>query len=194
MTTAPETDESRATSHVDDLARRLLAQRQVMVTGEITDALAAMVCSELLLLDAEASTEITMYVNSPGGSVDAGFAVYDTMNSVRAPVSTVCLGLAASMGQFLLTGGEPGHRLAARHARILIHQPHGAVQGNASDIEIQAEQFEYLRRKTAEITAAHTGQTVERILADADRDCWFTAEAAVDYGLVDGIVGQLGEA
>jgi ATP-dependent Clp protease protease subunit len=169
----------------DDLLRRLLFSRRVLLTGEIHDRLAAQVCAQLLVLDAEDDRPLSVYINSPGGAVDAGFAIYDTMQSLRCRVQTVAIGIAASMGQFLLTAGTPGHRYAAPHAQILMHQPHGAVQGVARDIEIQARQFEYLRKKMAAITAEHSGQSVERVTADADRDRWFTADEAVEYGLVD---------
>jgi ATP-dependent Clp protease protease subunit len=191
-THTPLPEPSVVTSLPDELANRLLSRRQVMVTGEVDDTLAALVCSQLILLDAEDHERpVTMFVNSPGGSVDAGFAIYDAMQAVRPDCVTVCLGLAASMGQFLVTAGAPGKRFATPHARILMHQPHGAVQGWAKDIEIQAEQFEYLRRRMAELTAAHTGQPVEQVLADADRDKWFTAQEAVEYGLVDAVLDHV---
>lgn len=188
-----QNQDPRATDHspapfTDELFKRLLSTRRIMLTGEIDDQLASLVCAQLLVLDAERAAPITLYVNSPGGSVDAGFAIYDAMQSLRNDVATVCVGVAASMGQFLLTGGTAGKRHVAPHARVLMHQPHGAVQGFASDIEIQAEQFEYLRRQLAELTAQHTGQPIERVIADADRDKWFTAAEAVEYGLADHIV------
>jgi ATP-dependent Clp protease protease subunit len=143
------------------------------------------VCAQLLVLDAEDERPLSLYINSPGGAVDAGFAIYDTMQSLQCRVQTVAIGIAASMGQFLLTAGTPGHRYAAPHAQVLMHQPHGAVQGVARDIAIQAKQFEYLRKKMAELTAELSGQSVDRVIADADRDCWFTAAEAAEYGLVD---------
>jgi ATP-dependent Clp protease protease subunit len=142
----------------------------------------------MLVLDRDGDVPISLYINSPGGAVDAGFAIYDTMQALRCDVETVALGVAASMGQFLLTAGTPGKRYAAPHAQILMHQPHGAIRGVARDIEIQARQFEYLRKKMAELTAAHSGQSLERVVADADRDRWFTAAEAVEYGLVDHVV------
>jgi ATP-dependent Clp protease protease subunit len=172
----------------EDLARRLLARRRVMLTGPVDDASANAICSQLLVLEAESDDPIALYINSPGGSVDSGFAIYDTMQTLSCTIATVCAGLAASMGQFLLCAGSPGHRFAHRHSRILMHQPHGAVQGVATDFAIQAEQFAYMRRTMAERTAFHTGQSVERIIEDFDRDKWFTAAEALDYGLVDEIL------
>jgi ATP-dependent Clp protease protease subunit len=171
----------------EELARRMLSSRRVMLTGPIEDATASTICSQLLVLEAEADDPIALYINSPGGSVDSGFAIYDTMQTLACPVATVCVGLAASMGQFLLCAGTPGHRYAHRHSRILMHQPHGAVQGVATDIAIQAEQFAYMRRTMAQRLAVHTGQPVERVIEDMDRDKWFTAPEALDYGMVDEI-------
>jgi ATP-dependent Clp protease, protease subunit len=171
----------------EELARRMLSSRRVMLTGPIEDATASTICSQLLVLEAEGDDPIALYINSPGGSVDSGFAIYDTMQTLACPVATVCVGLAASMGQFLLRAGTPGHRYAHRHSRILMHQPHGAVQGVATDIAIQAEQFAYMRRTMAQRLAVHTGQPVERVIEDMDRDKWFTAQEALDYGMVDEI-------
>src|SRR4051812_41974314 len=154
----------------EDLAKRMLSRRRVMLTGEINDALANAICSQLLVLEADADDPIALYINSPGGSVDSGFAIYDTMQTLACPVATVCMGLAASMGQFLLCAGTPGRRYAHRHSSILMHQPHGAVQGVAADIAIQAEHFAHMRRTMAERLAAHTGQPIERVSADMDRD------------------------
>jgi ATP-dependent Clp protease protease subunit len=172
----------------EELARRMLARRRVMLTGVVDDASANSICSQLLVLEAESDDPIALYINSPGGSVDSGFAIYDTMQTLSCTIATVCSGLAASMGQFLLCAGSPGHRFAHRHSRILMHQPHGAAQGVATDLAIQAEQFAYMRRTMAERTAFHTGQPVERIIEDFDRDKWFTAAEALDYGLVDEIL------
>jgi ATP-dependent Clp protease protease subunit len=146
-------------------------------------------CAQLLVLDAENPSEpIVLYINSPGGSVDDGFAIYDTMRTLHAEVITVCLGLAASMAQFVLCAGAPGKRYAHRFSRVLMHQPHGQVEGTATDINIQAAQFAYLRSTMAALTAQHTGQPVERIVADADRDLWLTAEEAKAYGMVDHVI------
>jgi ATP-dependent Clp protease, protease subunit len=174
---------------VDEVAKRLLARRRVMLVGPIDPNTATLLCSQLLVLDAEAPTEpVVIYINSPGGSVDDGFAIYDTMRTMQAEVVTVCLGLAASMAQFILCAGTPGRRYAHRFSRVLMHQPHGQVEGTATDINIQAAQFAYLRATMAELTAVHTGQSVERIAADADRDLWFTAEEARAYGMVDHVI------
>ena len=173
----------------DEIVRRLLGQRRVMLTGPIDGKLAERVCAQLLVLEAEhAGADITLYLNSPGGEVDACFAIYDTMRSLRCDVGTVCMGFAASMAQFLLCGGAPGKRAAYAHSRILMHQPHGAVEGVAVDIAIQAEQFTRARDVVAELTAQHTGQTVEQVLADGERDRWFTPEEARDYGMIDTIL------
>jgi ATP-dependent Clp protease protease subunit len=173
----------------DDLTRRLLKERIVFLGSEINDAVANLVCSQLLLLEADNDErDIRLYINSPGGSVDAGFAMYDTMQFLSCEVATVCVGLAASMGQFLLCAGTPGKRYALPHSRILMHQPHGQMQGTAADIAINAEQFTFLRRLMAERTALHTGQPVERVIEDSDRDRWFTADEAKAYGMIDGIL------
>jgi ATP-dependent Clp protease protease subunit len=173
----------------DEVGKRLLARRRVMLVGPIDPSSATLLCSQLLVLDAEAPTEpVVLYINSPGGSVDDGFAIYDTMRTMQPEVVTVCLGLAASMAQFILCAGTPGRRFAHRFSRVLMHQPHGQVEGTATDINIQAAQFAYLRATMAELTAQHTGQTVERVVADADRDLWFTAEEARAYGMIDHVI------
>lgn len=172
-----------------DVSRRMLEQRRVMLTGPIDGPLAERVCAQLLVIEADRpDVPITLYLHSPGGEVDAGFAIYDTMQALRCDVATVCLGFAASMAQFILCGGTPGRRAAHAHSRILMHQPLGSVQGYAVDIAIQAEQFSVMRRLMAELTAEHTGQTVDRILADGDRDRWFTPEEAMEYGMIDQII------
>src|SRR5438128_5563196 len=172
----------------DELARRMLIQRRVMLTGPIDGKLAERVCAQLLVLEAEhPERPITLYLHSPGGEVDAGFAIYDTMQALTCDVATVCMGFAASMAQFLLCGGAPGHRSAYAHSRILMHQPLGSVQGYAVDIAIQAEQFSVARRMIAELTAKHTGQDIDRVLEDGERDRWFTPEEAIDYGMIDEI-------
>jgi len=171
------------------LYERLLRQRIIFLGQEIDDQLANQVCGQLLLLSAEDDRrDITIYVNSPGGVVDAGLAIYDMMQFVPNDISTVALGMAASMAQSLLCAGTTGKRYALRHARIMMHQPHGGIGGTASDIKIQAEQSRYLKKVTAERTAFHTGQPLERIEADSDRDRWFTAEQAREYGLIDHVV------
>ena len=180
------------------LAGRLLDARIVVVGGEIDDELANGVCAQLLVLDAldpgprgpggGRNRDITLYINSPGGSVDAGFAIYDTMRSLDCDVATVAMGLAASMGQFLLVAGTPGKRYALRHSQILMHQPLGQMSGVASDIVVHAGHVAYLRRLMAEKIAEHTGQSAERVVADFDRDRWFTAEEAREYGMIDHVL------
>jgi len=173
----------------DGLSRRMLDQRRVMLTGMIDAKLAERVCAQLLVLEADDhETPVTLYLHSPGGEVDAGFAIYDTMQSLRCAVATVCLGFAASMAQFLLIAGARGQRRAHAHSRILMHQPLGSVEGYAVDVAIQAEQFAMARQLMAELIAQHTGQAVERILADGDRDRWFTADQAKTYGMIDEVI------
>jgi ATP-dependent Clp protease protease subunit len=172
-----------------DVYQRLLKERIIFLGQQIDQGTANLVCAELLLLSAEdAERDIRLYINSPGGSVTDGLAIYDTMQYVSCDVVTVCLGLAASMGQFLLCAGSPGKRYALPHSRILMHQPSGQMQGAAADIAIQAEQIVYLKRMMAERIAFHTGQPVERIEQDSDRDRWFTAEEAREYGFIDQVI------
>jgi ATP-dependent Clp protease protease subunit len=172
-----------------DVYQRLLKERIIFLGTQVDQTSANLICAQLLLLDAEdPERDISLYINSPGGSVTDGLAIYDTMQYVRCDVSTVCLGLAASMGQFLLCAGTRGKRYALPHSRILMHQPSGQMQGQAADIAIQAEQIIYLKRMMAERIAFHTGQPVERIEADSDRDRWFTAEEALDYGFIDQVI------
>jgi ATP-dependent Clp protease, protease subunit len=172
-----------------DTYARLLKQRIIFLGSQVDDVTANLVCAQLLLLAAEDATkDIALYINSPGGSIDAGLAIYDTMQLVPCDVSTTCMGLAASMGQFLLCAGTPGKRFALPHSRILMHQPLGQMQGQAVDIAIQAEQIIYLKRILAELIAFHTGQPIERIEADSDRDRWFSADEAKDYGFIDAVV------
>ena len=178
-----------------DIYSRLLKERIIFLGTQVDDASANLICAQLLLLAAEdADRDIAVYVNSPGGSVTAGLAIYDTMQYVPCDVSTVCMGLAASMGQFLLCSGTPGKRYALPHSRILMHQPSGAMQGQATDIAIQAEQIIYLKRMMAERIAFHTGQPIERIEADSDRDRWFTAQEALDYGFIDKVIERAAQA
>ena len=171
--------------------QRLLRERIVFLGTQVDQTSANLICAQLLLLEAEdRERDISLYVNSPGGSVTDGLAIYDTMQYVRCDVSTICLGLAASMGQFLLCAGAPGKRYALPHSRILMHQPSGQMQGQAADIAIQAEQIVYLKRMMAERIALHTGQPIERIEADSDRDRWFTAQEALDYGFIDRVIDR----
>jgi ATP-dependent Clp protease protease subunit len=172
-----------------DVYQRLLRSRIVFLGTEVDDTSANLVCAQLLLLAAEEpERDISLYINSPGGSVTSGLAIYDTMQFVPCDVSTVCMGLAASMGQFLLCSGTPGKRFSLPHSRILMHQPSGQARGQAADIAIQAEQIVYLKRMMAERIAFHTGQPLERIEADSDRDRWFTAEEAKEYGFIDQVI------
>ncbi|HWL37873.1 MAG TPA: ATP-dependent Clp protease proteolytic subunit [Frankiaceae bacterium] len=173
----------------EQVFNRLLKERIVFLGQVVEDTIANVICAQLLLLAAEdPSRDIFLYINSPGGSVSAGMAIYDTMQYVENDVATVALGLAASMGQFLLCAGEPGKRYSLPHARIMMHQPSGGIGGTASDIAIQAEQMLYTKHKMAERIAFHTGQPIEQIEKDSDRDRWFTAEEAKEYGLVDHVV------
>ena len=173
----------------DQVFERLLRERIIFLGTQVEDQMANMISAQLLLLDAEDSNrDIYLYINSPGGSVSAGLAIYDTMQFLKSDVATVAMGLAASMGQFLLCAGTPGKRFALPHARILMHQPSGGIGGTASDIAIQAENMLWTKRTMQERIAAHTGQTVEQIERDSDRDRWFTAEEAREYGFVDHVV------
>ncbi|RAY10729.1 ATP-dependent Clp protease proteolytic subunit [Actinomadura craniellae] len=173
----------------DQLFQQLLRKRIVFLGQQVDDDIANRICAELLLLSAEdGKRDIYLYVNSPGGSVTAGMAIYDIMQYVPNDVATVGMGLAASMGQFLLCAGAPGKRFALPHARIMMHQPSGGIGGTASDIKIQAEQMLYVKKLLAERIAQHTGQPLDQIERDSDRDRWFTAEEALDYGFVDHVV------
>jgi ATP-dependent Clp protease protease subunit len=173
----------------DQLYQRLLRERIVFLGQQVDDDISNRICSELLLLAAEDSRrDIYLYVNSPGGSVTAGMAIYDMMQYVPNDVATVGMGLAASMGQFLLCAGTAGKRYALPHARIMMHQPSGGIGGTASDIKILAEQMLYVKQTLAERIAFHTGQPLEQVQADSDRDRWFTADEAKDYGFIDHVV------
>jgi ATP-dependent Clp protease, protease subunit len=178
----------------DQVYNRLLRERIIFLGSVVEDANANAICAQLLLLAADdPDKDIWLYINSPGGSVSAGMAIYDTMQWVQNDVATVSMGLAASMGQFLLCAGAPGKRYALPHSRIMMHQPSGGLGGTASDIRIQAEQMLYTKAKMAELIAQHTGQTVETIEEDSDRDRWFTADAAKEYGMVDEVVSNAGQ-
>ena len=178
----------------DQLFQRLLRHRIIFLGQQVDDDIANRICAELALLASEDSKrDISIYINSPGGSVYAGMAIYDMMQYVPNDVSTYAMGMAASMGQFLLTAGAPGKRFALPHAQILMHQPSGGIGGTASDIRIQAEQMIYVKKTLAERIAFHTGQTVEQIETDSDRDRWFTADEAKDYGFVDRVVRSAAE-
>ncbi len=178
----------------DSVYDRLLRERIIFLGQPVDDAIANQICAQLLLLSAEDSTrDINLYINSPGGSVTAGMAIFDTMELIPCDVATWAMGLAASMGQFLLSAGTKGKRYTLPHARILMHQGSAGLGGTASDIRIQAEQWNLTKKEMSEITAEHTGQTVEKITADGDRDRWFTAQEALDYGFVDHIVRRASE-
>ena len=169
-----------------DIFSRLLMDRIVFLGAPINDDVANIIIAQLLFLDADnAEKDIYLYINSPGGVVSSGMAIYDTMQHLRAPINTICMGMAASMGSFLLAAGRAGKRSALPHARLMIHQPSGGTQGTAADIEIQAREILYLRRRINELYAHHTGQTVEAIERDMDRDRFMSAEEAKDYGLID---------
>lgn len=175
----------------DSVFERLLRERIIFLGSQVDDEIANKLCAQILLLSAEDPTrDISLYINSPGGSVTAGMAIYDTMKYSPCDVATYGMGLAASMGQFLLSAGTKGKRYALPHARIMMHQPSAGVGGTAADIAIQAEQFAHTKREMAELIAQHTGQTVEQITKDSDRDRWFTAEEAKDYGFVDHVISS----
>jgi ATP-dependent Clp protease protease subunit len=179
----------------DSVSERLLRERIIILGSEVRDTNANEITAQLLLLAAEdPEKDITLYINSPGGSVTAGMAIYDTMMLIEPDVATTAMGLAASMGQFLLTAGAPGKRAALPHARILMHQPSAGVGGTSSDIAIQAEMLNKSKLEMAELIAQHTGQTLERITLDSDRDRWFTAQEALEYGFIDKVVARAAEA
>ncbi|MEE9965039.1 MAG: ATP-dependent Clp protease proteolytic subunit [Propionicimonas sp.] len=170
----------------DSVYQSLLANRIIFLGSEVKDENANAICAQMLLLNAEDSEkDIYLYINSPGGSVDSGMAIFDTMQWISNDVATVAMGLAASMGQFLLSAGAKGKRFALPHSRIMMHQPSGGLGGTASDIRIQAEQSMHIKRTMGALIAEHTGQTIEQIEKDSDRDRWFTAEEALAYGFID---------
>jgi ATP-dependent Clp protease protease subunit len=178
----------------DHIYQRLLKERIIFLGSEVKDQNANAICAQMLLLNAEdPNQDIFLYVNSPGGSVDAGMAIYDTMQFISNDVATVGMGLAASMGQFLLCAGAKGKRYALPHARIMMHQPSGGLGGSASDIKIQAEQSLYIKKVLFDLISKHTSQPIEQVETDADRDRWFTADQAKDYGLIDHVVENAAE-
>jgi ATP-dependent Clp protease protease subunit len=177
-----------------DIYQQLLKERIVFLGRNVDDEIANSLCAQMLYLAGQdPDKEIWLYINSPGGSVTAGMAIYDTMQFVKPEIATVCLGLGASMGQFLLTAGASNKRYALPHARILMHQPSAGVQGQAVDIAIQAQNLVKIKKEMAELIAQHAGQSVEQIIADSDRDRWFTAEEARDYGLLDHVIAKAGQ-
>ena len=178
----------------DHIYQRLLRERIVFLGSEVRDQNANAICAQLLLLSAEdPEADIFLHINSPGGSVDAGMAIYDTMNYIPNDVATVGMGLAASMGQFLLCAGTKGKRYALPHARIMMHQPSSGMGGSASDIKIQAQQSLHIKKVLFELISKHTGQPLDRVEQDADSDRWFTADQALEYGFIDKVVANAGQ-
>ncbi|MFM2150504.1 MAG: ATP-dependent Clp endopeptidase proteolytic subunit ClpP [Pseudomonadota bacterium] len=174
-----------------DIYSRLLKERIIFLTGPVYDQVASLLCAQLLFLESEnPNKDISFYINSPGGVVTAGLAIYDTMQYIRAPVSTVCMGMAASMGSLLLTAGEKGKRFALPNSKIMVHQPSGGAQGQATDIEIQAREILKTRQRLNEIYVRHTGQPIEEIQNKLERDTYMSAEEALAFGLVDQVVEQ----
>ncbi|GAA6205507.1 MULTISPECIES: ATP-dependent Clp endopeptidase proteolytic subunit ClpP [Thalassotalea] len=174
-----------------DIYSRLLKERVIFLCGQVEDHMANLIVAQLLFLESESpEKDIYLYINSPGGSVTAGMAIYDTMKFIRPNVSTVCIGQAASMGAFLLSGGEKGKRYCLPNARVMIHQPLGGFQGQASDFEIHAKEILYIKEKMNKLMAEHTGQPLKKVSEDTDRDNFLSAESAVEYGLVDSILEQ----
>lgn len=172
-----------------DIYSRLLNERIIFLADEVNDVTASLVVAQLLYLESEdPDADISLYINSPGGSVSAGLAIYDTMNFIKCDVSTICIGMAASMGAFLLSAGTKGKRLALPNSEIMIHQPLGGTQGQASDIKIQAEHILNTREKLNSILANNTGKSIEEIARDTDRDNWLSAQAALEYGLIDKVI------
>jgi ATP-dependent Clp protease protease subunit len=196
METSPFTmKDSGWNSPQSEVFNRLLQDRIVVLGSEVEDNVANLITAQLLYLEAQDDTkDIWLYINSPGGVITSGMAIYDTMQFIKPDVATVCMGLAASMGQFLLCAGAPGKRYSLPHARIMMHQPSGGVRGQAADIAIQAEQMAFIKKVMAERIAFHSGQSVEQIDADSDRDRWFTAEEAKAYGLIDEVISKRGDA
>jgi ATP-dependent Clp protease protease subunit len=172
----------------DQVYNRLLGERIIFLGQAVDDEIANKITAQLLLLAADPDKDVYLYINSPGGSVTAGMAIYDTMQFIKNDVVTIAMGMAASMGQFLLTAGTPGKRFALPNTRILMHQPSAGLGGSATDIKIQAEQLLHTKRRMAELIAQHSGQTFEQITKDSDRDRWFSAEEAKEYGLLDGVM------
>jgi ATP-dependent Clp protease, protease subunit len=190
----PTAQSTAFVSPTHEIFNRLLRERIIFLGSEVDDDVANVICAQLLHLAGEdPDQDLWLYINSPGGSVTAGMAIYDTMQFIEPDVATVCMGLGASMGQFLLCAGAKGKRYALPHARIMMHQPSGGFRGQAADIAIQAEQLLYVKQLMAERIAHHTGQGVEQVLEDSERDRWFTAEQAKDYGIIDHVIVKRGE-
>ncbi|WP_040687673.1 ATP-dependent Clp protease proteolytic subunit [Nocardia vinacea] len=179
----------------DSVYERLLRERIIFLGTQVDDDIANKLCAQILLLSAEDPTrDISLYINSPGGSVTAGMAIYDTMQFAECDIATFGMGLAASMGQFLLTAGTKGKRSALPHARIMMHQPSAGIGGSAADIAIMAEQFAHTKRELNELQALHTGKSIEQVTIDADRDRWFTAKQALEYGFIDRVITHAAQA
>ena len=177
-----------------DIYSRLLKERIIFLGEEVNDTSASIIVAQLLFLEAEdPSKDIHLYINSPGGSVSAGFAIYDTMKYIKCDVSTICIGMAASMGAFLLAGGTKGKRFALPHSTIMIHQPSGGTNGTAADIEIQAKEILELRSRLNTILSEHTGQSIEKIAVDTERDNFMSSVQAVEYGIIDGVFRKRSE-
>jgi ATP-dependent Clp protease protease subunit len=179
----------------DSIFNRLLRERIIWLGDEVRDDNSNVICAQMMLLAAEdPDKDIYLYINSPGGSITAGMAIYDTMQYIKPDVATFAMGMAASMGQFLLSSGAPGKRFATPHARVMMHQPSGGIAGTATDIRINAELIMHMKKVLSELTAAQTGKTLEQITKDADRDRWFTADEALEYGFVDKVIKHAEEA
>ena len=189
FTTSPVMEQAEAASPTDPIFNRLLKDRIIWLGSEVKDANANVICAQMLMLAAEdPKKDIWLYINSPGGSITAGMAIYDTMQLIEPDVATIAVGMAASMGQFLLSSGTPGKRFITSHARVLMHQPSGGVGGTATDVRINAELIMDMKKTLSELTAKQTGHTVEEIYRDNEYDHWFTAQQALEYGFVDKIV------
>ncbi|PPJ08442.1 ATP-dependent Clp protease proteolytic subunit [Nocardia cyriacigeorgica] len=178
----------------DSVYERLLRDRIIFLGTQVDDDIANKLCAQILLAAEDPTRDISLYINSPGGSVSAGMAIYDTMQYAECDIATIAFGLAASMGQFLLTAGTKGKRYALPHTRIMMHQPSAGIGGSAADISIYAEQLAHTKRELNELQALHTGQTVEQVTADADRDRWFTANQALEYGFIDRVINSARQA
>ena len=189
FTTSPVLEQGEASSPTDSIFNRLLKDRIIWLGSEVKDENANIICAQMLMLAAQdPKKDIWLYINSPGGSITAGMAIYDTMQLIEPDVATIAVGMAASMGQFLLSSGTPGKRYITSHARVLMHQPSGGVGGTATDVRINAELIMDMKKTLSELTAKQTGHTVEEIYRDNEYDHWFTAQQALEYGFVDKIV------
>ena len=189
MTVPIVVETSGRTERAYDIFSRLLKDRIVLLGSEVNDAVASLICAQLLFLESQdPEKEIYLYINSPGGSVTAGMAIYDTMNYITPPIATVCMGRAASMGAFLLSAGQKGMRYALPNSQVMIHQPLGGFQGQATDIDIHAREILRMRETLNGLLAKHTGQPIEKIMADTERDNFMSAQEAADYGLIDAVI------